>query len=117
MLLLFAQSAVTVDTGIGPVLQIAGPLGVGSILAWFMWYTVSVTLPKKDEAFTKTLEGIEDKQSKAIVEMQQTYLRERTEWRTDFREALLQKTNSINALASATNELIMAVKELTAKTK
>ena len=36
-------------------------LGIGGALVWYLYYTTSVTGPKRDEAFTKALESITDK--------------------------------------------------------
>ena len=40
--------------------QLVTALGPVGILAWYLWYTTSVTLPKRDDTYTKSVEKITD---------------------------------------------------------
>lgn len=51
---LFAQTA----TGFEGWLPLMGQLGTGAVLAWFLWYTVSVAGPAKDKEHAETIRQI-----------------------------------------------------------
>ena len=50
-------------------MQVLGPLGVAGILAWFMWYTVSVAGPAKDKEHREALCELEEKHTADMKEM------------------------------------------------
>lgn len=61
---------------------LATTLGIGGALVWYLWYTVSVAQPKRDEIFTSTIEKVSAgfteclKEERAFRKMEVTELKQ-----------------------------------------
>jgi hypothetical protein len=65
--------ATTVDILSGTISQV----GVVGALIWFLWYSTSVTGPKRDDEYRKSIESVTDKMSIATERFTNTLGEER----------------------------------------
>ncbi len=84
------------------MLSIGGPLGIGGVLVWYLWYTTSVTWPKKDEehrkerteiqaAYSKTLDTIVERFDNSLTSEREHREREARENRDRFRCPVIEQ--------------------------
>jgi len=67
-------------------MEYLGPLGVGAILAWYLWYTVSVVLPKKDLEFKDAMTKQCDKHEAIVGRILQEFREESKDQRASEHE-------------------------------
>lgn len=110
----FAQAEVPVS--LPGIMQIAGPLGVGAILAWFMWYTVSVVLPQKDKDFIIAMKEKDQKHEEVVNKIVDEFRNDNKEQRLAEAERIkisaeLARSGhaGINLLVQSINKLEMAM--------
>lgn len=97
---LLAQT--TGDSTLRDIMTIGGPLGVGGILVWHLWYRTSVADPKKDEenrkerteeraAFRSTLDTIVERFDNTLTAEREHREREARDNRDRFRCPVIEQ--------------------------
>jgi len=97
------------------LMSIAGPLGVGAILAWYMWYTVTVILPMKDKVHSELLEKQVAKHEEVVNRIVMEFRNEAKEARVSESERLKISSELARSGHAGISNLVTAINELKAE--
>lgn len=94
------------------IMEYLGPLGVGAILAWYLWYTVSVVLPKKDLEFKESMVKQCDKHEAIVGKIVEEFRQESREQRAAEHERAKTSAELARSGHSAMSNVVAAIGKL-----
>lgn len=115
-LVFIAQTIPLPDGSNGIVMEAVRSLGVLVVLAWYLWYTTSISNPRILEAAAKEREANAESHRLERVAMTAAYREEVDQKRADFLAAMVaQRKEFQETLAAATDSFRAAIDKVTCR--